>query len=196
MSPCANHQEHQQIPDNAEFEIRKAFIAIIEAEITQSWQKSISGVHSGEATLLYKYSFNARKTGKRLAAERWARTAKHLARALKQEAKISFFELHFAEFPILQSTSAEEYALTERKKMTTDLINSVKEMVQAKFNPIPDNMKRYLERARLHMAALTETEHLHDVLAIERVNAGYEYGRVLECLILAYEAEPNVKIAA
>ncbi|MEO5970396.1 MAG: hypothetical protein ABIQ95_10760 [Bdellovibrionia bacterium] len=196
MPQCNNNKNHQQMPDNAEFEIRKAFIAIIEAEVTQTWQKSISGVHAGEATLLYKYSFHASKTGKRLAAERWARTAKHLARALKQEAKISFLEPRLVDFPLLQCTSAEEYALTEKRKMTVDLISSVRETVQAKFNPIPDNMKRYLERAKLHMDALAETEHLHYVLVNERVNAGYEYGRVLECLILAYEAEPNVKIAA
>jgi len=196
MLPCVNHSDPQHLPDNAEYEIRKALISVIEAEVTNTWQKPISGILLGEATLLYKYSFHAHKMGRRLAAERWARTAKHLARALKQEAEIEFLELHFSEFPSFQATFAEECALNERKEMTVDLVNCVKEMVQAKFSPLPDNMRRYLERAKLHIAPLTATQRLHDVLVTKRVNAAYEYGRVLECLILAYEAEPNVKIAA
>ncbi len=191
-----SHQEHPHTPENAEFEIRKALASVIEAEITQTWnQKPYPSIQPGEATLFYKYAFQAWKTERRLAAERWARTAKHLARALKQEEKLRFLDLHFSEYPSLKCTPAEEYALTERKEMTIDLINSVREMIQGKFNPIPDNMKRYLERARVHIEALTKNQ-LDHVLIAERVSAGYEYGRVLECLILAYEAEPNVKMAA
>jgi hypothetical protein len=197
MSLCTNNQGPQHVPDNAENEIRKALVSVIEAEITHTWnQKPITGVQWGEPALLYKYSFHACKTGRRLAAERWARTAKHLARALKLETKLAFLELHLLEFPSLKGPPPEENALIDRKEMTIDLVNCVMGVVQTKFKPIPENIQRYRDRAELHIAALTENTELHELLMTERINAGYEYGRVLECIILAYEAEPNIKIAA
>src|SRR5262249_19181208 len=77
---------HFHGPENAEYEIRKAYNAAIEESLTYHWdRKPIPGVNPDEVIELYRHAFNCHRNGARLAAERWARSAKHLARAFWHE---------------------------------------------------------------------------------------------------------------
>ena len=79
-------------PENAEYEIRKALNCVVEAGVTHFWdRRAIPGVNADEVITLYKRAYSAYRKEDRLAAERWARTAKHLSRAFWHEAKISLF---------------------------------------------------------------------------------------------------------
>ena len=57
-------------------------------------------------------------------------------------------------------------------------------------------MQRFLSRARRHLQALEVPGYDHELLRAERIKAAHEYGRVLECMSLAYEAETAVPKAA
>jgi len=188
---------HPHGPENAEHELRKTYNCIIETGVTYFWdQKAIPGVNADETITLYKHSFNCHRKGNRLAAERWARTAKHLARAFWHEAKIAFLEPRATELPFLEGAIDEEYNLREHSDTTEDLLNSVQEHVPPGLKEMPEEMKRYASRARRHLDTLKAPDYRHELLRAERIKAAHEYGRVLECLALAYEAEHASKEAA
>src|SRR4051794_31573357 len=82
-------------PENAEFEIRKAYYVVTEGAVAYFWQnRDIPGVNPAEASETYKHAYRCLRNGNRLAAERWARAAKHLSRAFDCEAKIAYLEVH------------------------------------------------------------------------------------------------------
>ncbi|HLE00224.1 MAG TPA: hypothetical protein VJB59_08195 [Bdellovibrionota bacterium] len=178
-------------PENAEHEIRKAFNTTIEAAVTYFWdRRPVPGVNPEKVIDLYKRSFQAYRKDDRLSAERWARTAKHLARAFWHEAKIAYLEPRANDLPYLRGASAEEYHLSERSDTTADLLNSVADHVPPGLSAMPENMQKYLARGREHIAALgAEASNQHELVRAEHIKAAHEYGRVLECLSLAYEAE-------
>ncbi|MGZ3696622.1 MAG: hypothetical protein ACXWP5_00895, partial [Bdellovibrionota bacterium] len=145
----------------------------------------------------YKHAFHRLRDGRRLAAERWARSAKHLSRAFSHEAKIAYLEPRASELPFLDH-AAEEYGLKETSATTDDLLNSLADHVPPGMDDIPEEMRRYLSRAKRHLQILQAPDYHHELLRAERIKAAHEYGRVLECIALAYEAEahPNGKKAA
>jgi hypothetical protein len=59
-------------------------------------------VNPDEVLGLYQHAFKHHRNGQRLAAERWARAAKHLARACWHEAKIAFLEPRATNIPYLE----------------------------------------------------------------------------------------------
>lgn len=188
---------HSHGPENAEHEIRKAYNCVIETGVSYfSNQNKIPGVNPDEVVDIYKHAFQCYRKGQKLAAERWARTAKHLARAFWHEAKITYLEPKTTDLPFLEGAKAEEYQLREHSDTTEDLINSVAEHVPPGLNEMPDSMKKYLARARLHLETLESPDYKHELLRAERIKASHEYGRVLECMALAYEADHSVKRAA
>jgi hypothetical protein len=185
-------------PENAEFEIRKAYNIVIDGAIPYFWQnRSIPGVDPGQALAMYKHAFNSHRKGNRLAAERWARAAKHLARAFWAEAKIAYLETHDTDLPFLEGAPPEAYNLHEQSDTTADLLNSVSEHVPPGFERMPEQMSHYLARARKHLELLDSGATRHELERAERIKAAYEYGRVLEIMSLAYEAEaePRAKSA-
>jgi hypothetical protein len=54
---------------------------------------------------------------------------------------------------------------------------------------MPREMTHYLARAREHLGVLERADYRHELLRTERIKAAHEYGRVLECMALAFEAE-------
>ncbi|MDR3608010.1 MAG: hypothetical protein P4M08_11600 [Oligoflexia bacterium] len=177
-------------PANAEHELRKAYNCVIDAATTFFWdRKGIPGVNPDEVVTIYKRAFRAHRDGDRLAAERWARTAKHLSRAFQSEAKIAFLEPRTAELPCLEGATPEEYCLTERVDATEDLINSLADHIPHETHEISKVMEHYLRRARRHLETLHSADVTHELLRAEVTKAAHEYGRVLECMQLAYEAE-------
>ncbi|HAR41950.1 MAG TPA: hypothetical protein DCS07_04860 [Bdellovibrionales bacterium] len=177
-------------PENAEHEIRKAYNLVIESGLTFSWdRRPIPWVNPDEVSTLYKIAYQAFRNGERLASERWARTAKHLARAFWHEAKISYLEPRATDLPFLQGASSEEYNLHEHSDTTEDLIESVAGHVPPGMTQMPDQMQRYISRARKHLQVLGQPYYENELLRAERIKAAHEYGRVLECMALAYEAE-------
>jgi hypothetical protein len=183
-------------PQNADHELRKAYNAAIDVGTVFFWDRKIAGVNADEVISLYKQAFHAHRKGQKLAAERWARTAKHLARAFYHEAKIAYLEPRSAELPFLEGASARDLDLSYRKETTEDLLNSLAQDVPPGLSEMPQNMHRYLARGRKHLQALEDAEYLHELLRAERIKTAHEYGRVLECLALAYEAEAQTKSAA
>jgi len=188
---------HLHGPENAEHEVRKAYNCVIEAAVTHLWErKSIPGVNPNEPTELYQKSFQSLRKGNRLAAERWARTAKHLSRAFWHEAKIAYLEPRTADLPYLKGADQEEYHLHERSDTTADLLNSVSDHIPPGQDEMPSEMKHYLSRARQHLSTLEDLNYKHELLRAERIKAAHEYGRVLECMALAFEAENPKRQAA
>ena len=191
----ANSRSHG--PENAEHELRIAYGCTVDASTIHFWdRRPIPGVHSDEVLTLYKRAFNHHRRGNALACERWARSTKHLARALVHEAKIAYLEPHSSELPFLPHATAEELNLHEHSDTTSDLLDSLEHHVPPEMTEMPEIMKRYLSRARNHLAALETNGYTHELLRAERIKAAYEYGRVAECLALAYEAETHAPKAA
>ena len=184
-------------PQNADRELRIAYNAAIDASTIHFWdRRAIPGVHGDEVLTFYKHAFNHHRRGNPLACERWARTAKHLARAFWHEAKIAYLEPRSSELPFLENATAEELNLREHSDTTADLLDSVSEDVPPGLDEMPETMTRYLVRARRHLETLKEPNYTHELLRAERIKAAYEYGRVLECMALAYEAEKHSPKAA
>ncbi len=195
----ATHKEpkHFHGPDNAEHEIRKAYNCVIETGVNHFWdRKAVPGVNADEVVTLYKNAFHQYQKKNRLAAERWARTAKHLSRAIWHEAKIAFLEPRTSELPFLEGATDNEYGLYERSDTTADLLNSVANHIPAGLDAMPDEMKRYLSRGLKHLKILEQVGYTHELLRAERIQAAHEYGRTLECMALAFEAETQKKTAA
>ena len=87
---AAQQPKHYHGPDNADHELRKAYNTVVETGVTFAWdRRPIPGVNSNEVVDIYRHAFRCHRDGDRLAAERWARTTKHLSRALWHEAKLA-----------------------------------------------------------------------------------------------------------
>lgn len=192
-----NKTTHSHGPANVEHELRKAYNTVIETGVCHFWdRKGIAGVNAHEAVTVYKRAYSCFKLGNRLAAERWARTAKHLSRAFWHEAKLAYLEPIANDLPFLLGAQDEEYNLHERPDTTEDLLASVENCLPASMSEMPEDMKRYLTRAKKHLKIIENPEYIHELLRAERIKAAHEYGRVLECMLLAYEAEAAQKTAA
>ena len=184
-----NHPFHG--PENAEFELKKAYNLIIETGVIHFWdRRPIDGVHPEEVVTIYKRAFNAYRRDERLAAERWARTAKHLSRAFWHEAKIAYLEPRIGELPFLKG-AREEYNLheDEREDTTSDLLESVAHTLPPGHTEMPDPARRYISRARRHLEVLASDDYTDELCRAERIKAAHEYSRVVECMALALEAE-------
>ena len=193
-----NHFKRVSGPNNAEYEIKKSYQCVIELGVSYFWDKKpIPGINPRDVLTTYKHAHHCYRKENRLAAERWARATKHLARAFLHEAKISYLEPRSTELPFIdQIILTEEDGLEESLQATLDLLNSVATQVPPGLDELPNAMKRYLSRAQEHLSRVQAPDYLHELLRAERINAAYEYGRVLECMNLAYEAEIHPNIAA
>ena len=179
-------------PDNAEHELRKAYNCVINASVAHFWdRRSVPGVNAHEVISIYKQAHQAYRKGDKLAAERWARAAKHLSRAFSAEAKIAYLEPRAMELPFLNGATPEEYEITHPHDSAADLLDSVKDAIPAGLHKMPEDMARYQARARKHLETLGLPDYKHELLRAERVKAAHEYGRVIECMALAYEAESS-----
>jgi len=182
-----------QGPDNAEHEIRKAYHGVIETSAFYLWTSQvIPEVNPYSMMDAYLRSYRLYTQGNRLAAERWARTAKHLAQALRHEAKIAYIEQDPKILPFLEGAQDQEYGLFERSDTTADLLNSVAARIPTQPESAYHEMTCYLERAHFLLKRVEQTTEKHELLRAERIQAAHEYGRSLECMILAYEAEQKI----
>ena len=178
-------------PDNAEHELRKAYNCIIESGVTYSSPELNSHLEicPQEATETYQQAFEFFKEGKKLTAERWARAAKHLARAFWHEAKIAYLEPRTEDLPYLQGAQDDEYHLHERVDSTAELLASIQAHTPTGYTELPKTMAKYIARAQYHLAQVQPPSLTpHELLRAERIKASYEYGRVIECMNLGYEA--------
>ena len=194
--PFSSPERHPHGPANAEHELKKAYDSVIDVGVTHFWDRhAVPGVYPFEAVTLYKLAFDAYRNQNRLAAERWARSVKHLSRAFWHEAKIAYLQPRTAELPFLKD-AYEEYSLREGFDNTTDLLNGVANHIPPGLSEMPEEMKRFLSRGRKHLDALHDPQTQHELLRTEHIKAAHEYGRVLECMALAYEAEAQSSKAA
>lgn len=178
-------------PENAEFELKKAYNCVIEAAVTHFWdRRSVPGVNPDEAVTLYRQAYDLFKQGDRLTAERLARAAKHLARALWHEAKIAYLTPRTSELPFLEN-AREEFNLHEDPGTTAELLCSVEQQIPKGMAELPADMRRYLGRGNRHLKQMvTSPAKSHELLSAEHLKAAYEYGRVAECLSLVHESTP------
>ena len=184
-------------PDNAEHEIRKAYHLVIETcAIFFSATRPINLINLTEMIELYIRSYQCYRNANRLAAERWARAAKHLAQAFQHEVKIAYLEENLETLPFLAGAQDEEYGLFERSDTTADLLNSVVTHAPAGLENFPREMKDYFSRAHHHLKEQEGPIKSHELLRAERIQAAHEYGRTLECMALGYEAEFKSKSKA
>jgi hypothetical protein len=197
MTPQNSPIHAAQAPHNAEHEIRKAYNCVIESNVTYfKRQTEINGVNPNEVERLYRHSFDCLQKGNFLAAERWARSAKHLARAFWHEAKIAYLEPRIDEIPFIEGATDVEYNLHERIDTTTDLLDSASIPIASAPNTTQKQMSHYLSQARQHLKIIENIGYQNELLKAERIKAAHEYGRTLECISLAHEAEdPDKKVA-
>jgi len=189
MASKNNKQLFPHGPENAEHELKKAYNCVIETAVTHFWdRRAISGVNADEVLTIYKRGFQAHRSNDPLSAERWARTAKHLARAFWHEAKIAYLEPRSSDLPYLEG-AREEYGLHEHSDTTADLLESVAGHAPPGMEEMPEDMRRYLSRGKRHLTELENLALTHELVRAEHIKAAHEYGRVVECLALAYEAE-------
>ncbi len=190
-------QSHFHGPDNAEYEIRKAYNTAVESAVTfAGFREPIPGLNPVEVSVFYRKAFRCLQEGERLAAERWARTTKHLARAFWHEAKVAHLEAHATEFAFLPGATSEEYNLHEHPDTTEDLLNCLADHSPPGAEAMPEDMRRYLTRAREHLEILRHSNYTHELLRAERLKAAHEYGRVIECMVLALETDQTSPRAA
>lgn len=181
-------------PDNAEHEIRKAYLSVINHRVIDpQWAQPTPVMSPQLLVKTYLRSYHLLQSGNRLAAERWARAAKHLGQALHHEAKIALLEKNTETIPYLTGAHGQDYGLYERSDTTTDLLNSVTLRVSEQPATIQEEMEPYLNRAQEILRNLDKNRESHELLKAERIQAAHEYGRTLECLVLAYEAEQKPK---
>jgi len=186
-------------PASSTHELRKAYQSLVEAATCGGKiQSQLLQPHSAEATgpiqfqeieESYRRAFRHHQENDDLAAERWARTVKHMARAFWHECKIAYLGSTPAQFPYLRGASAAELDLREHSDTTEDLLDCLSGEVTSGLNEFPPDMHRFLERGREHLRNVHESPGSHELLRSERIKAAYEYGRVVECLALAFEAE-------
>lgn len=174
-------------PENAEHELKKAYNHAVEVGTVYSG-RSIPGVDSSLAFLHYRKAYDAFRAGDRLSAERWARTTKHISRALWHEAKISYLAEHSSVLPYL-SDAREEYNLHEYSDTTEDLLTSLAEDLPPGLDSMPREMQLFLAKGRAHLSELSSGHLKHELLRAEHIKAAHEYGRVIECMALAIGAE-------
>ncbi|MGK5086810.1 hypothetical protein WDW86_04575 [Bdellovibrionota bacterium FG-2] len=184
----------QNGPETSEKELNKAYNCVIESGVTYHWERNpIAGVNPDEVPFFYRRAFAAQEKGDRLSAERWARVAKHLAYALWHEAKIAYLEPRIHDLPYLSPSATEDAKLQEEENTAADLILAYSTQTPAGESSRPETMQRYILRAKQHLHAPMVN---HDLLKVERIRAAHEYGRTLECMMLAYESEANLQKAA
>lgn len=188
-------------PENAEHEIRKAYNCVIDSGMILAGSRlptsiPASGARHEQVVLYYKHAYRCYRNGNKLAAERWARTAKHLARAFFHEAKIAYLEPRAVQLPFLEGAHEEDYHVQESPDTTADLLDSLAEHIPADAEEVPREMMRYLQRGRKHLAVLNQPDYRHELLRVERVKAAHEYGRAIECMSLAYEVDKAQPAAA
>ncbi len=174
--------------EKAEQELRVAYKAVIE--------NIVARYNAHEIIALYKNAFRYYRDGNKLAAERWARAVKHLARAFGHEANIAYLKAHANEIPFLTGATAEEYDLHEHSDTVQDLLNSVATHIPVEPGETPDLMRRYTRKSKEHLEALARSGERHELLRTELIKTAYEYSRAVECLELAYEAEAGHPAAA
>lgn len=199
-----SHLSNQDIyptgPEKAESELRQAYNHVVECCVVLQDRgtpllSDASVLSLDEVIHTYQHGFNCHRSGNRLAAERWARSTKHLAWALWHEAKIAHLERHSSDIPFLHGATAEDYNLHEHSDTAEDLLASVANHIPAQPEEAHHKMQRFLLRAKEHLDTLKQPEYRHELLRAERIKAAYEYGRAIECLALALEAEKAKKAA-
>jgi hypothetical protein len=200
MKPMPHTHTHSMHgPDNAEHELRKAYNCIIESGVNYTFTPLQTLEFSPqEAIQTYEQAFQFYRQGKRLTAERWARAAKHLARAFWHEAKIAYLEPRLEDLPYLKGAQDDEYHLHERLDSTAELLASIQTHPPLGHTSFPKAMAQYISRAQHHLSQIQNAGiNPHELLRAERIKAAYEYSRVIECMNLGYEAlETTEKSAA
>lgn len=188
---------HVHGPQNAEHELRKAYNTLIEAQLTYEWDhRPNAGVNFHELPDLYRRGYDSFRKGDRLAAERWARATKHLARALWSEAKVAFLQPRLNFHPFLEGATPDEYNLHERIDTTADLLDSLADDIPPGLQQMPEDMTRFLSKGRRHIEEAQKPELKNELLRAEHIKAAHEYGRVIECMALGHEAESQGRKAA
>ena len=187
-------------PENADHEIRTAYNCAVESALTYSGiGLRVSQIDPDEVQRYYLKAFEAHRKKHLALAERWARTAKHLARAYWHEAKIAWLEKYEDLLPYLEPATRDEYHVHEFSDTTEDLLNSLSEDSPSggHSKKLPEDMQHYLGRGHKHLDALKTTNgKSHELLRAERIKAAHEYARVVECLGLVHEAELKVQKSA
>jgi hypothetical protein len=190
------------LPDNAATELKRAYNAVVEAGVTHLWDHAVNApVSAQRVTELYRRAMDEYRRNtptSRLCAERWARAAKHLAEAIWHEAKISYLKDRTSELPYLTDAVSEYHLHQETEEGARSLLNtfdsSFSQSHQALEEPdgalSPDELRSCLVRGQSHLKDLNDlSQPRHELLRAERIKAANQYGRALECVLLALESQ-------
>lgn len=190
------------LPDNAATELKRAYNAVVEAGVTHLWDHALSTpVSAQRVTELYRRAMEEYRRNtptSRLSAERWARAAKHLAEAIWHEAKISYLKDRISELPYLTDAVSEYHLHQETEEGAQSLLNTFEssfplgpQAVQELDGALSsEELRSCLDRGRGHLRDLNDvSQPRHELLRAERIKAAHQYGRALECVLLALESQ-------
>lgn len=182
------------LPENAATELKRAYNSVVEMGVlTDSTSLRAPHHHAAEALVLYQRamdSYRAQSPEMRLASERWARAAKHLAESCWHESKISHLLAHCSDLPYLTDALAEYHLHHETEAGAQALLDSCAPGLHPECSQSPIPLAALHERGNDHLRAMKGPgEPRHELLSAERIKAATQYGRALECVLLALEAE-------
>lgn len=184
-------------PHSAEYELRKAYHCVIEMKVLfVGYRHPIKKININQISSPYLLAYQRYMEGNLLAAERWARASKHLARAFWHETIIDYLEPRTDELPYLEGAKKDEYGQSGHSDTTSDLLDAVISELPPGLNEMPPDMVFYSSRGKKLLENLKLPQYQHELLRAEALKSAYEYARVLECMKLAYEAEARHQTAA
>jgi hypothetical protein len=184
------------LPENAALELKRAYNSVTEMCAVESNRPGSPNQQSADSAIaLYRRAmdnYRMHSPSGHLAAERWARAAKHLSEAIWHETKISYLRDRTAELPYLADAMSEYHLNHETEASASSLLEAYGERSHQRPQQSPADPLALLQRGQAHLAALKDpAEPRHELLTAERIKAANQYGRALECVFLAMEAESD-----
>lgn len=191
------------MPENATLELKRAYNSVVElgTVISAGWQGPL---HFDAAAALYLRAmdcYRMHSPASRLASERWARAAKHLSEALWHEAKIAYLKERTAALPYLTDALSEYHLHHETEESAKALLDTYESRHGSLAGRLTENLgvdpAALMTCGHAHLTALRDpSAPRHELLSAERIKAANQYGRALECILLAVESEREAEMDA
>lgn len=181
------------VPENATQELKRAYNSIVElgTVLSSGQRRGLLGLEAAVSLYLRAMDgYRMHSPASRLASERWARAARHLAEALWHEAKIGYLKDRTAALPYLTDALSEYHLHHETEQSARALIETYGERQRQAPEELGVDPAVLMACGRAQLAALMDPlAPRHELLSAERIKAANQYGRALECILLALESE-------
>lgn len=190
----------QQLSRGLETELKQAYEALVEV-LVPHWDTQSGPLSRLTRNLLslYQRALTTYQYGgpqNELIADRWAKSVKHLALVCQHEAKIAYLSSNQAKLPPSPFSRAFVSEGKTACETARSLLDNAGEKLFRVSHPLTEGALEMLKRGRQHLNEAIQNPIQNDLLKAERIRAAYEYGRTLEYLLLAIEAEGEPHLVA